>query len=146
MSSDTTIALEVVEAPLRDVMSDIARFHKQHRTFNGELLRAGRVVVLKVAGRTAYVVARGPAGVSAKQISLDSATRDKLNVQSGSKFDFVIKKAGLIDEFCWAWNATDAMPRVAARLGAISVVLGGIGLILGIFSLAITFCQSSSVG
>ena len=138
------ITLSVIEAPLRDVMSDVARFDREHRTFGGVLLRAGRVVVLKVGDKTAYVVARGPTGVTKGQISLDSATRDKLKVKAGSKADFVIKKANLLDDFRWAWDATDAMPRVAARLGAISVLLGTVGFGLGILSLylgVVSACQ-----
>ncbi|WP_144243918.1 hypothetical protein [Sphingopyxis sp. MWB1] len=129
------VTLKVIEAPLRDVMSDIARFHKQYRTFDGVLLRAGRVVVIKVGNNTARVVARGPAGVMNDEISLDSATRDKLKISAGSSQAFEIRKANLVDEFRWAWDATDAMPRVAARLGATSVILGVVGLILGIISL-----------
>jgi hypothetical protein len=129
------INLSVIEAPLRDVMSDIARFDRAYRTFDGQLLRAGRIVVLKVGLNSAYVVARGPAGVKKGEISLDSATRDKLGVKAGGNADFVIEKANLLEEFRWAWDATDAMPRVAARLGAISVGLGLLGLLLGIISL-----------
>jgi hypothetical protein len=142
MTDEGAITLHVIEAPLRDVMSDVARFHKQHRTFGGMLLRAGRIVVLKVDNRSAYVVARGPAGVEYDQISLDSATRDKLNIKANCTASFTIKKANLLHEFLWAWNATDAMPRVAARLGAISVVLGIIGLLLGGLSLYLTIASA----
>lgn len=127
--------LTVISAPLRDVMSDIARLHRKHRTFGATFARAGRVIVLKVGKQTAYVVARGPAGVKADEISLDSATREKLQLSAGQKANFVIKQANLVDEFRWAWGATDAMPRVGARLGAVSVVLGVVGFVLGIISI-----------
>jgi hypothetical protein len=121
-------------------MSDMARFHNKHRTFGGVLLRAGRVVVLKVENRKTRVVARGPACVKDGEISLDSATRERLGVETGTTALFQIQKANLIDEFLWAWNATDAMPRVGARLGAISVILGFLGVALGALSLFITLC------
>jgi hypothetical protein len=68
-------------------------------------------------------------------ISLDSATRARLDVKLNKTASFTFEEASLWDELVWAWSATDAMPRVAARLGAISVVLGAVGLFLGIVSL-----------
>ena len=124
---------------LADVMNDIARFANSHRTFDGKLVRAGRVVVLKVGDKTARVVARGPAGVTAGEISLSSETREKLGVSSGKAAVFTIAEANLADDFLWAWNATDAMPRIAARLGVISIILGIIGALLGLVSVAVSF-------
>jgi hypothetical protein len=126
-----TVELTVVEAGLGDVFSDIARFHLAHRPF----ARAGRIVVLKAGAKTARVVARGAAVNSKDTISLDSATRERLLVKAKQRVTFVIQKASFIDEVIWAWTATDAMSRIAARLSAVSVSLGLIGLILGIISL-----------
>lgn len=123
--------LEVANAALSDVFSDMARVHLDHRPF----AKAGKVIVLRVGNRKAYAVARGTARGGRGIISLDSATREKLDVKAGQIVELTIQKAGFCDEFAWAWGATDAMPRVAARLGAISVVLGAIGLVLGIISL-----------
>lgn len=61
--------------------------------------------------------------------------RRKLGVRLNVPAEFVFDEANLWDECVWAWSATDAMPRVAARLGAISVGLGGVGLLLGLISL-----------
>jgi hypothetical protein len=129
--ASTSVELTVVDAPIRDVMNDICRIHRQHRSF----AKAGRVVVLKCGNMKAYVVARGPAGVRFDEISLDYATRVRLGVSPGERANFIVDSANLLDVFLWAWNATDAMPRVAARLGAISVALGVVGLILGVISL-----------
>jgi hypothetical protein len=126
-----TVELKVVEAGLSDVFSDIARFHLDHRPF----ARAGKIVVLKAGTKTARVVARGANGNSKDTISLDSATRERLVVKANQKATFDIQKASFADEVIWAWTATDAMPRIAARLSAVSVCLGLIGLILGIISL-----------
>ncbi len=133
------LQLKIAQSRLADVMGDIARFDNSYRTFDGKLVRSGRVVVLRANGKTARVVARGPAGVSKDEISLSSEIRDRLNLSSGQKATFTIAKANWIDDFLWAWDATDAMPRVAARLGVISVILGLTGLILGIASAALTF-------
>lgn len=133
------LTLRIKQSRLADVMADIARFDNSHRTFDGKLVRAGRVVVLKVNGKTARVVARGPAGVEKDEISLSSEIRDRLDVTTGKQVNFTIAKANWIDDFLWAWSATDAMPRIAARLGVISVFLGLMGLIFGIISAAFTF-------
>lgn len=61
--------------------------------------------------------------------------RSKLGIRPNTSAEFIFEKANLWDECVWAWSATDAMPRVAARLGAISVGLGGVGLFLGLISL-----------
>jgi hypothetical protein len=123
--------LEVVEANLRDVFSDVARLHIDHRPF----ARAGQIIVIICGDKTAYAVARGPANIKKNQIALDSSTREKLCVKPCQKLNFVIKRASWIDEFRWAWGVTDAMPRVAARLGVVSLILGLIGLVLGALSL-----------
>jgi len=125
------VDLQVIAADLGDVFSDIARLDFDHRPF----ARAGHIVVIKVGSRRARVVARGIIGNQKHCISLDSATRERLGVKSGQKVKFEICKANFFDEAIWAWTATDAMPRIAARLSAISVALGLIGLLLGIISL-----------
>ena len=128
---ENEIELEVREADLDDVFSDIARLHLDHRPF----ARAGKIIVLQVGAKTARVVARGAVRNRKDSISLDSATRERLGVKSNQRATFKIRKARFMDEVIWAWTATDAMPRIAARLGAVSVVLGLLGLVLGIKSL-----------
>ncbi|WP_145201178.1 hypothetical protein [Sphingobium sp. B2] len=125
------VELTVANAPLRDVMSDIVRLDLSHRPF----ARAGSVIAIRHGGNRVLAVARGPAGVGKTGISLDSATRARLDVKLNKTASFTFEEASLWDELVWAWSATDAMPRVAARLGAISVVLGAVGLFLGIVSL-----------
>jgi hypothetical protein len=125
------VALVVSSAPLRDVMGDIVRLDLSHRPF----ARAGRVIGIRVGGVKVLAVVRGPANVGKSGISLDSAMRTKLGVELNKCASFTFERATLWDEVVWAWSATDATPRVAARLGAISVMLGGIGLLLGLISL-----------
>jgi len=130
-SKSLTINLKVVEAKYSDVFGDMARLHLDHRPF----AKAGRVVVLVCNSKKTRVVARGALANDRGSIALDSATRVRLGVNLNQSVAFEISKAGFIDEVMWAWDASDAMPRVAARLGAVSVCLGFVGLVLGIISL-----------
>ena len=125
------VSLMVADAQVRDVMGDIVRVDLSHRPF----ARAGSVVGIRHNGNRVLAVARGPAGVGKTGISMDQAMRRKLGVRLNVPAEFVFDEANLWDECVWAWSATDAMPRVAARLGAISVGLGGVGLLLGLISL-----------
>lgn len=137
--ANNTVRLQVRQADLGDVMGDIARFDKQHRTFNGKLVRAGRVVILQANQRTERVVARGPAKLEKGEIALTSETRERLGISSGAEVDFTFAEANFFDEFLWAWRATNPTDRVAARLGLISVFLGFAGATLGIISAAVSF-------
>jgi len=125
------VELKVLNAPFRDVMGDIVRLDLSHRPF----ARAGSVIGIRCGKKRVLAVARGPAGVGKDGISIDAATRAKLGVQLNRKASLTFEEAGLWDELVWAWSATDAMPRIAARLGAISVTLGAVGFFLGIISL-----------
>lgn len=125
------VQLKVSDVALRDVFSDVVRVHKSHRDF----ARAGEIIRVNCKGKHAYAVARGPVGVGKTGIAMDLALRERLNVNPGEVCDFEFTKAGPWGQLCWAWRATDAMPRIAARLGVLSVILGLIGLILGIISL-----------
>jgi len=125
------VELTVLNAPLRDVMNDIVRLDLSHRPF----ARSGSVIGIRYGNKRVLAVARGPAGVGTACISLDSATRAKLGIQLNQVGAFSFDEAGSWDELAWAWSATDAMPRIAARLGVTSVILGGIGLLLGVISL-----------
>ena len=50
--------------------------------------------------------------------------RQKLGVTENKVAELTFEEASLLDEFLWAWSATDAMPRIATRLGVISLALG----------------------
>ena len=131
--------LKVIEATLDDVFGDIARLHLDHRPN----AKAGKIILLKVGTKRVYAVARGlRSGTNKSNISLESALRERLDVKLGQEYDFTIEAAGFWGNVCWAWNSTDAMPRVAARLGAISVGLGVVGFMLGLYSLYLTLCAT----
>lgn len=123
--------LDVIPADLEDVFFDMARVHKDHRPST----RAGDVIRISVGRRYAYAVARGSKSNKRGSIALDLETRDRLGISPNNRYDFGIEKAGLWGQVRWAWSASDAMPRIAARLAVLSVALGGVGLILGLISL-----------
>jgi hypothetical protein len=124
--------LTVRSMSLGDIFQDMVRVHLDHRPD----ARAGRVIVIRANGRVVRALARGAPANSKSTIHLDQATREKLDVSIKQEVEFTIEVGDPMDELLWAWNATNAMPRVAARLGVVSVALGLIGLILGIISLA----------
>jgi hypothetical protein len=125
------VLLKVSDVTLDDVFSDVVRVHISHRRF----ANAGAVIRISCNGKSAYAVARGPKGVGSTGIAMDMAIRDRLDVKPGQDRNFVFEKAGVWGQLCWAWRATDAMPRIAARLGVLSVMLGLIGLGMGALSL-----------
>ena len=129
------VSLNVLNASLDDVMRDVVRVDLSHRPF----ARAGRLIVIRHGSNRARAVARGPANVGKTAIALDAATRKRLGVKLDERANFQFAEAGLWDEILWAWGATDAMPRIAARLGVISILLGFVGLILGVVSLIVAF-------
>ncbi len=130
-TSSGPVALRVLQASIDEVFGDMVRVHQKHRQFS----RAGQVIVVKHGNRRLLAVARGAARNSTDTISLDQRSRDTLGVESGATADFLFQSATFMDQFRWAWHATDAMPRIAARLGILSVALGTLGLLLGTLSL-----------
>jgi hypothetical protein len=138
-TSNDPVCLQVRQADLSDVMGDIARFDGSHRTFNGKLVRAGRVVVLQANQKTERIIARGSGKIGKGEIALTSETRERLGISAGAKVKITFVKASFFDEFLWAWRATNPTDRVAARLGVVSVFLGFTGAILGLVSTGVSF-------
>lgn len=124
--------LEIHELPLSDIFEDMARLALEHRPGT----RAGDVIKLTVAGRSARAIARGAPKNSKNTLHIDLRTRETLGVKLNQAVDVQIEKSGLIGEVLWALRASNAMPRVAARLAVLSVALGFVGFLLGVVSLA----------
>lgn len=125
-----TALLRVIASDQTDVFHDMVRVSKHHRPFSS----AGQVILVCCNGARIPLVARGAKANSRETISLDLRSREKFGLKPNTDASFEFREAGLWAEFVWAWNATDAMPRVAARLGLISVGLGTLGLVLGLAS------------
>lgn len=132
------VKLTILNASINDVFEDVVRVDLSHRPF----ANAGRVVVIIHNNIRTFAVARGPTKVGANGISLDSATRSRLDVKLNEEAEFIFEEAGLWDQIRWAWHASNAMPRIAARLGVISVGLGFAGFLLGIISLLVSFAPA----
>ena len=94
------------------------------------------VIVVYANGRIVRAVARGAPKNDKKGIYLDLATRGKLAVALGAEIEVDFQRADTMDQLLWAWSAPDAMPRIAARLGVLSVALGLLGLLLGVIAVA----------
>ena len=129
------VELEVANVDREDVLNDLVRLDLKYRPFS----RAGQVIVVKCNGKKTRLVSRGPKKGEKENIGLDSEARRILSVKPGGRASFEFSEAGFMDEWIWAWCATNAMPRVAARLGLLSMLLGIAGLVLGIISLVISW-------
>ena len=125
------VLLQVRPMPREDVFHDIVRLHFDHRPFAS----AGRVLVVEYGEKRIRAVARGAPKNDKAGICLDLESRKKLGLSASDTAQFVFRAASFIDEVRWAWSATNAMPRIAARLGIISVGLGALGGLLGALSL-----------
>ena len=68
-------------------------------------------------------------------IRLDDVTRGRLGVHTDMTYQFELREGGWIEQFRWAWNASDPAPRIAARLGILGLALGILGAVLGVISL-----------
>lgn len=124
------VELTVRAMDREDVFEDMARVHLSHRPF----AKAGAVFVIHVNGRKAIVTARGAPKNSRSNIHLDLETRKMLCVELNKSYDFEFLEADCLDEICWAWRATSAMPRIAARLAILSTSLGCLSILLGVVS------------
>lgn len=130
------VKLEVKRARGEDVFGDRFRLNAKFRKdSSGSLITAGAICWILVGNRKALAVARGLPTAEGATIRLDDALRKRLAVTDGDRLDFEFRLAGTVGALRWAWSATEPGYRVSARLAALSVVLGTVGLALGIISL-----------
>src|SRR5262245_54788492 len=125
------VKLEVLKIAEEDIYKDFVRIPQEHR---GQIAE-GRVCELRVGHECIRRAVRGYLHDASAAIRMDEFTRSRLRLTPGKPVEFVIREVGWIGQFLWAWNASDPVPRIAARLGILSVVLGAVGLVLGIIAL-----------
>jgi hypothetical protein len=125
------VELLVTKAKSEDVLHDIVRLDLTYRPF----ARAGRVIRIRHDSKSVLAIARGHPSENTSDISLDSELRRRLGLEANQRATFTFEKAGFWGEFIWAWSATNAVPRIAARLALLSLVLGIFGLVSGVISL-----------
>lgn len=99
---------------------------------------------MEANGKCVRAVARNLPTSEIEFIELDYAMMKRLAITVGEKVDFKISKANRWDKFIWAWQATNPVNQIAAKLGIISVVLGILSLILAVWSLYLTFPKMKS--
>jgi hypothetical protein len=128
--------LTVHEAREDDVFDDIVRVNLKYRfDRRGEPIRAGTVCRVSIGDRSALAIARGLPPSEGAIIRLDESTRRTLGVKSGIEVDVTLQRVCFFGEWIWGWSASDPAYRIASRLAVLSVVLGGVGLVLGTVSL-----------
>lgn len=128
--------LKVQQATKEDVYRDIARVSERYRLdTHGDGVPEGSVCRIIAPGGVAHGILRGLGNSSDPVINMDERLRNLLHLSDGAEVDFQFKPVGFWGQFRWAWSASDPAYRVAARLALLSVVLGAVGLLLGLFSL-----------
>jgi hypothetical protein len=120
-----SLRLEVHDHFKEDVYLDRVRIPVLHRGTIGE----GRVAKLSVDLKDIRVEVRGLSGESKAIIRMDEITRSKLGLESNKTYLFEVREEHWSGQFLWAWNASDATARIAARLGLIGVLLGLIAIV-----------------
>lgn len=118
-----------------DVFHDLVRVHHSHR----KGVRAGRVCRVSANGKNIIAIARNSVSNSTKGIWLDNSQRSDLDVKAGKEADFNIESLPWYYEYLWVWQASDPVNRTAGRLGVVSLGLGIMGLLLGAWSLYLTW-------
>lgn len=128
--------LRVHQAAMEDVYRDIVRIPEKYRLdAHGLVVLEGAVCKISTSGKSTYCIARGKPNSLEPVIFIDERTRNLLGVRLGEDVDLSIKRVKFPGQFLWTWNASDPAYRIAARLSLLSVFLGFIGLLLGLFSL-----------
>jgi len=131
--------LKVAQIDEEGVYKDLARIPERHRTdHRGRAIEEGRICKVTAGDRSVLLSLRGQQDHSNPTIHIDEKTRKALGLTAGKEAEFQLRKVSWLGQFLWAWRATDPAYRIAARLGLLSVVLGGIGLALGIVSIWIS--------
>ncbi|MDE2029724.1 MAG: hypothetical protein KGI97_04070 [Alphaproteobacteria bacterium] len=118
--SSHSVSLEVHPVEDDDAYRDIVRVARWDR---GEI-KAGSVCRFSTPKGYAYLMLRNTHNGNRGKILMDRNSLNKLNIDNGEKYNFVIREAGFWGELCWIWTATDPVYRVAGRLGVLSLVLG----------------------
>ena len=128
--------LNVRKANYEDVYRDIIRIPESHRyDRNKRKIKEGSVCKVTIDGVSTFAILRGYGDSVEPLIFIDERLRDKLKVYEHDQIEVQLKQTSPIGQFRWAWNASETAYRVATRMALLSVILGLIGLVMGVFSL-----------
>ena len=126
-------------AAKEDIYREFVRVSEQYSLdAHGRIILEGSVCKIRTPDATAYGIVRGTREAPhwpEPTVALDERLRNILHIAIGEEIDIRFTKVGPWGQLCWAWEASDPAYRVAARLGLLSVVLGIVGFVLGLFSL-----------
>ena len=126
--------LEVHQLKEKDVYQDMFRVPDIFRTdLNDQPIAEGILCKIRTGNKQAYGFARGLEDESNQIIRLDGLMRRNLGVERNGAFDFTFRKAKLIEEFRWAWSASNPAYRVAARMAVLSIILSISSLFIAVF-------------
>ena len=127
--------LEVHQLPHDEVYLDIVRIAEPYRLrAHGSPIEEGSVCSLRCRGREILVVARGSSSTE-RHVFLDERSRIKLGVDLARTYDFEMTTVGFFGKVCWALRASDIRYSFPALVSFVSVCLGVLSVLLGVFSL-----------
>jgi len=128
--------LEVHQLREEEVHKDMVRIPEVHRRdIRGERVKESSICRITVDGSQSTLVSvRGLQGESRPWIRMDEKTRLDLGITEQKECDFQLEAVGWWGQFMWAWGASDPTPRIAARMGLLSLGLGALGFVTGITS------------
>jgi hypothetical protein len=121
--------LEVHQVGEQDIYKDIVRISEAYRiTKSGKRIKEGQVCHILTNGHSCLAVLRGTQQ-EVPHILMDDYTRRKLDVDLKQSYPFDFRRAGILGQLRWAWDATEIGYQVSARL-AILGFLAGVAAIL----------------
>jgi hypothetical protein len=134
--------LTVRQLPTEDIYKDLFRIPEHFRTDrDGRPILESTICEVSTGDRSILLWARGSTGDTTGVLRIDDKTRNALGVAWNSEHDFKLQPVRWLGQVKWACRASDQATRTAAWLGVLSVVLGFLGLILGIWCLCLTFSK-----
>ena len=127
--------LTVHELPVADAWKDMVRVPRKYRKDSrGKPIHRNKVCKITVGSVSKLLAVRGCDEQDAR-ILMDSPTRHDLGVKVGDDCDVEVKPTGWFGYWQWAWRASDPAYRIPAQISLISLILGIIALILGVWPL-----------
>ena len=132
--------LKVEEADWDEIFTDMVRIPADFRRHpNGNKIENGRVVRIEHGDKHVFAIGRGlPGRDSDPVIYMDEFTRRKLGVRTGSQIESTnIRAATRREQVVWYRKASNPVVRVAAEVAVVSLGLGALSVVLGVVGIAI---------
>jgi hypothetical protein len=128
-----TKKLTVCKLEVENCWKDLARVPKEHRVDgSGKRIRRAKICKVIIGDKHKLLSIHGCQKKDAV-ILMDSITRDDLGVHEGNSYEVELQPVGWLGYLRWASVAADPAYRIPAQISLISLLLGVIGFILGVF-------------